>query len=381
MIFKRGVLIPLFVFFAFLFYFPFLLLFVPFFLIPIFYSNNYNLQHPFKTGWLCGTLFFTIHMFGFWWVAFQSGVGLLRIIYPLLLFMYCGLYTGLWFYLLSKMRFVSVWYKRGGRLLVTFLYFWFVHSGIFFIFGSWEGYRLACPLVPFVNLLYRQALQKKGRFKNIVTLPLVKKEAPYEMAQSICLQLIEAAHKNPQAKLFVLPESAFPFVLTEHRYALTMWHTNVLGNDKYLILGSHSRIDENLYNSFILVSQCRITQCYHKKHLVPFFEQIPQFFQSFTSFANLFLSQKEQFKCGKSDRNPFNSDSFRFIPVVCSELFFSSFNKDEPKTSLLCLMNDSYFKGSGYSKIMLNYANYLSVIQKREMIYVSSEFSCSLMKD
>ena len=191
--FKRGALVPLFVCFAFSFYIPAFLLLV-FFLLLFF--KEPSLHHPFRVGWLCGTVFFCIHMFGFIWVAAHNGTGFVKYLYPLLLCIYCGFYTGVW---LKALMFFRGRKKRAGRLMVTFLYFWFVHSGIFFIFGRWEGYPLASPLVPAVSLLSQ--LKKAGRFffaslvcqreqkkeqKTFVALPLLKKETPYEMAQNIC---------------------------------------------------------------------------------------------------------------------------------------------------------------------------------------------------
>ena len=142
MIFERRIiLILLFVFFAFSFYCPFFIVLIPF-LVP----QKINLHSPFKIGWLCGIFFFSIHMFGFLWVSIHNGLGIVRFLYPSLLFIYCGFYTGLWFYFLKKIGYFSVWPRRGGRLLITFLYFWFVHSGILFILVDGKGTHLRVRL-------------------------------------------------------------------------------------------------------------------------------------------------------------------------------------------------------------------------------------------
>ncbi|MCF7900037.1 hypothetical protein K9K77_00875 [Candidatus Babeliales bacterium] len=431
MMFVRGIIVPLlFVsFFSFSFYFPSCFFILPFFfLVPLFYTLSCFPKYAFLQGWVGGTLFFMIHMFGFWWVSFFYGVGFLRIIYPFILFMYCGLYTGVWFFLLCTMNIWKRWQKRIGWFIVSLGYFWIIDSKIFIVFGAWEGYSLAFPLIPLVHIPYclrtiwwvgpwvllsiiivfqillseflkKRDFQKvssliigmslfffiipepiiknekniQNIFHHIVALPLPKKDNPYEMAQEMCLSLMNAVHNNKDATIFIFPESAFPFVLSDHPYALKMWNENVLEANKILIMGSHTKKPGKLFNSFIVVRQCRIIEYYSKKHLVPFFEHIPWFYQSINSCSSLFLTQKERFYSGKSDQTPLYLDSFSFIPVICSELFFSLFTGVSSEIPLICLMNDSYFKGSGYSKIMLNSARFACFRQKKILAYIASD--------
>lgn len=425
----RGQISPfiiIFVCFSLSFYFPEYLFFLPFIVLTFLFLSIEKIQtnNVFFWGWFVGALFFFIQMFGFLWVTIFNGNGFVRFMYPLVLMIYCGAHTGIWFYILKKIsKYNALWKKYTGWFLSSLLYFVWVDRFILWPFGQIEGYSLVFPLIPLVGFFQTlhsvawsnkwfvfslviifqiniyHLLQKKKwiqlctvstvfpfiflmipLFKDDTTewidtmafLPLPKKKAPYEMAQDICLSLIEAQQRKRGATIFILPESAFPFVLSEHQYALQMWHDNVLQNDKKLIIGSHSRIDGKLYNSFLLVHQCRITESYNKSHLVPFFEYIPPFFRSFLSFKDLFITSKEPFLRGKFSDRSLTLNNTIIVPCLCSELFFNSWKQVPPDSPFVCLMNDFYFKGSGYSKIMLNYARFFTFVQKRSLAYIDS---------
>ncbi len=121
---------------------------------------------------------------------------------------------------------------------------------------------------------------------------------PYERAQEVCHALIDARQRCPQAELFILPESTFPFPLNEHLYALSMWFAHE--PNAHIVIGSHYVEHQKLYNCAYVLHQGRIIHRYVKAALLPFFEEHVPFNFFLRSCHQLFLNGKTNFASAKT---------------------------------------------------------------------------------
>lgn len=386
------------------------------FLIPL-YSAFVNKTCTFLNGFLWGVIFWFIHSAGLFCVVYYEGVGSLRIVFPLLFVVYCSLYSGVWFWGLHKTasRNKADWYF----VSITVFYFWFVDTLILSPFGKIQGYPLAFPLIPIMQLpqllwsvsyvgkwvafLFLIILQMglvKGWVKRhywfvaflintiftsgffllpnisipdwvnrIQFIPLNESVHPHERAQELVAQLVQ----QKSTKLFVFPESYFPFSINEQSNSLKILQNYLLQEKQYAFFGANQKINNNLYNAAFLIDQCRIIQSYEKSHLIPFFEcnpykmnQIGLFFNFFPHKGNTFYRANRTLSVFKLPYLP------PFIPLICSELFWLEQVPDTLPGVLLCLAKDAYFKKSGYKQIMLFSAQFTALTHQRYLAYCAS---------
>jgi apolipoprotein N-acyltransferase len=265
-------------------------------------------------------------------VVFYEGVGWFRLIFPLAFVLYCSLFSGFWFWclaLVKKYRFAESLFFG-----ITFCYFWFVDSFILSPFGKVQGYPLAFPLVPIMKkpellflvsyvgkwgmlllLILLQISLVKGCLKKqwfLVTLcclfpfgwglfftpetglpawvqkihfePLDKAIHQHERAQHLVAKL--AGLKN--IKLFIFPESYFPFVIDKKSNSLRILQGYILQNEQLIFFGANQIKKSNYFNCALLVDKCRIIYSYEKSHLIPFFEYNPYTMNQIGLFFKIF---------------------------------------------------------------------------------------------
>lgn len=374
--------------------------------MPIFYflrRNNLSFVH----GFVWGMVAFGFHFSAIAMVCIEYGIGWFKFIAPLIPLIWFALWSGIWFWFLS-LKNNSFWY-----LIVSSFFFLFIHYIILFpFFCEFSGYPFVFPLIPLmygnmarcVSLIGKEGLLlgligfqltfAYQRWNSALVLFLflfsnclvTKKQEykwqepfqtiackwtqhnPYERAQEICHLLIEARVKHPQKRVFVLPESSFPFPLHEHKHALKMWTANALFDDKYLILGSHRREGKKLFNTFYIVYKGRIIFYYDKRHLVPFFETPHRFKKIFEKGNTLFLHKKESFTRSLVPPKTFSAASLDdFTPLICSEIFWTtSYQKRR-----IALVNDAYFSSAYFPLVMRVLAQLNAFENDSNLLYCS----------
>lgn len=386
------------------------------FVMPLFYAfKKENLS--FSQGFLWGIFFWFIHSFGIFYVVFYEGAGLFRLIFPLVFVFYCSLFSGLWFVCLAHLKKYS--FTNWLFLGITFCYFWFVDSLILSPFGRVQGYPLAFPLIPIMKfpellflvsslgkwgmLLFLMAFQisfvkgfshHKWFILSIICIlpflsglfltpqtylpawvqkihfePLDNTIHPHERAQHLVAKLTNLK----TIKLFVLPESYFPFVINKKSNSLRVLQKYILQDKQHIIFGANQLKDNKLLNCALLVNKCRIIHSYEKSHLIPFFEYNPYTMKQIGLFFNFFLHKGNPFYCADRHLSSFEIPEFEpFMPLICSELFWLKSVPSNVKGILLCLSKDSYFGSSGYSEIMLLSAQFTALCQKRFLAYCAS---------
>jgi len=401
--------------------------FVFIFLIPVFYLvANKQICYTFCEGLLWGIIFFSLHMYGLLCVILERAQGQGGLFAFSALVLYCSVYAGVWFWLASLCA--TLFYKGTYRLLpwiaMTFVFFFVVNHSIFFIFGCVEGYPLALPLLPlacypqwlrlmptvgttilFLILLFFTyffslfLVEYKLYFligaafcflpfsigwllpkSNVMIPEYVHQIAaispphcdknPLDAAQEITYHLIDCCELNPEATIFIMPESTFPFPLNEYLYVLKMWSQNVLFDEKILVLGAHRCENNKYYNTLYCIKEGRITQLYDKTHVIPFTESLPPFFKNHSFFKNLFLNHKKEFTRSKKQRTILSiTKDLKVVPYICSELFFSS--QKEADASILCIINDSWFSAVYMRHLLFLAACYKALEWQQPILYVS----------
>ncbi len=385
-----------------------------YFLAPLYWLSCKQ-KLTFFDGFMWGLLFFTIHSFGVFYVVLGQGVGLFRLLCPLLFMSYCALHSGIWFWAVQKVASCSVF----TWVLMTVTYFWWIDQGLFWIFGKFEGYLLAFPLVPLMSLpqmaysisiigkwglliclvIFQVLLVKSIQTRRTIVLtilcllpftygffvshtetvpawvkdtrfvPLPKEPDPYERA----VNLVKTLANKPEVKLFVLPETFFPVPLTNKSLIIRILQDHILQNEQLCVVGTHKQINEKLYNSFFVLDQRRIILSYEKTHLIPFFEFNPYNGTPFATLFNFFLHQKVAFSCADSKLSPVcYGDVGPFLPAICSELFCSRGLQKEGEIPFLWIVNDSYFGSTNFPLIMRLLAQFQAISLNQSLAYCAS---------
>jgi apolipoprotein N-acyltransferase len=192
----------------------------------------------------------------------------------------------------------------------------------------------------------------------------------------VCSVLTEAANKHPDKRVFVLPESTFPFPLENNSYALKMWTDNALKEDKVLVIGGYRSEEQKLFNTMYIVKNNRIIFYYDKTHLVPFFEEKKNLPKLFKKGNSLFLSKRNSFIRSKNPCRTCFLEDISFKPLICSEVFWKLPKKGN---QFLVLANDFYFSFSYFPRVMKRLAQMNTYKQASNLVYCS--YWCNYKKE
>lgn len=394
------------------------------FAVPLFIGNKWG----FRLGFVWGLCFYMLHLHAIADILYYKAHGNYRLVLFLFLVFYCAIQSGVFFKITGMQK----------RILQPFIlssFFIWMQTAVFWIFGVIEGYPFSLPIIPLgyydwllvllpysgvygltITLIYFQWLLVCAiRYKNkwystaviawisVFTIGLFVMQAedvddetikkiiqtmvyiqpsllyqihPLDYAQEIayCLQQGSEQFVN-QKKCFILPESAYPFIV--HQHVLDMWQIIFDDNNSELILGAHKNIGNKTKNCAFHIKSCRIMLTYEKNHSTPFTERTPYYLKDWYFFTHLFG--------GKTDRSNYSSYNIRgthssfiwifnqpFYLVLCSELFFNDFLPlSNNKVPILLLCNDSWFSTNQMKNLMFLYAKIYAIRWKRPLIYIS----------
>ncbi len=404
------------------------------FLIPLLLCIEKKISIGILTGALWSIIAFFMHAFGILYVVVNYGTNVAIVTCVLFFFgLYCGLYSMIWIWLLQKKMNSQPLLQIVYRVLVTVLFFVAIDRFFLFPLGVIQGYPLFFPLIPLINTLagvifiatiqrwlflimvvimqelivysivhsqfsrtkisifiicfttiflfpphclfltQKQLIEKYDTDSIACIVECKTEKNPQDHAQLLYSLMVKARQLYPQAKTFIMRESAFPFSLNEHRYAIEMWQKNIMKEGDHIVFGSLWCENDACFNCFFCINECRIMHRYEKTHLIPLFEYIPEslFFKS--KLRNLFFQKKDLFSQGFSTSVPLKiNDNTLILPVICSELFWNKRSKHlHTQCPLLCLMHDGHFANSGYDALMILMARYKACYEQRTIIYCS----------
>jgi hypothetical protein len=172
---------------------------------------------------------------------------------------------------------------------------------------------------------------------------------------------------------FISPESAITLMddIKNCDFS-TMRHAH----HKHLIFGvSHIR-DNNCYNSLCYVYNGQLCYFFDKQHAMLLSERLPTLLKNNCCKQLFFNNSIQQTNINFCKRKKIDIDSIKFIPYICSELFFSEHPDDTyHDTPILVIVNDSVFLQhtcSRYICTLLHMLAQFKAIQwQREIVYVS----------
>lgn len=357
------------------------------FLVPLFLLSLK--KYSFLYGFVWGIVFFTLHSNTLWHVCRHHAVVAWWFVIPMILIFWFCIWSGIWFYFLYKTS------SHFFKLFVTTIYFLSMHD-VLLTPLSWrlEGYPFASPLIPlfyggclgllaYIPLsivyalfilaaylfaqqqwffafvcLFCLALPLKHEiihdFSSFMCITPLQKfsDKPYERAQELGIAFDVARYMYPDKKIFLFPESVFPYAVNDHSYMVRFFEDQ--SSEVNLMFGGYRYENEKLFNTVFLLHKGRITYYYDKRFLVTFFEchhpGIDNQNQKQTSFIfRPFLAQKvacsantqkEYFSFSLSEGSEgLNGIKQVYVPIICSEaLWYMPYNK-----KAIAFVNDSYF--------------------------------------
>jgi hypothetical protein len=402
------------------------------FLIVLFYGvikSNFSVSY--KEGFWWGFVFYSLFFSDLFRLIINRGYGLSRFFAILFLLCYSSLCVALWFGLGKK--FSTFAHNQSLKLLcwgsITWLYFYWVDAGFFWIFGNWEGNQLnhlTVPLavrphwlyfLPFLGkngflfilvffslsvVMFLTDFSKKKAFvcfcsclillsgfvlskpkKNIPSwvkkigcvIAYTDEQNPFNIAEHIMFLLDEFKKNHPEVKCIIMPESSFKFPLNIWTQCLRLWKTEDTEDYATLLIGSHRKEGDQLFNTLYQVKKGKIVSYYDKKHGLFFTERIPPFWTYFTGSRTLFLKNHEPFNQGKNNCSTIFIDHIGALsPMICSDLFFTKSNLSG-KDSFLCIANDSWFISAYIPFLMFLHAKVIAVLEQQSVLYVSYNYA------
>ncbi|MGZ6250793.1 MAG: hypothetical protein ACXWL2_02090 [Candidatus Chromulinivorax sp.] len=356
-------------------------------------------------GFIWGLLFFSGHLVWFAALIIQEQIVLGIFVFTLCV-VYFSIYAAFWFWFKNQLcryvqKYISIKRNEVAVCLtwvistVTFLYLICYCS--LAIFGCFEGYCFANPLIPLIfipwyiqpiyffgtiwywiniiliNYIIAQLIMIKQKqyvfllviaffwpllcnvreYSNFMNLddfiyvqPTWKKQThtTAQMFYAISKKLNEIAQKNSNVKYIVFPESSFSDNLSLWQEHLSAWTEN-FSEETSLFIGAFRQNKTNLYNSLYEIKDGIIVNSYDKKHRMPYIERA-------TWLDSINFFEKERIYFSKEQKEQ-DQEFDHFQPCICSELF-CEIKKPQSTKPILFVCNDSWL----YFDYMKNLAKY-----------------------
>ncbi len=408
------------------------LIFVPFALL--FYTMiTYKLS--FIEGLVWGTLFFSLQASGIFYSLFYMAQGkptsfIMLVGTLFLLILYAACYSGIWFWSINFIKRYSTSSFLQLLLWVTFswLYIFTIDQLVLWIFGSFEGYPLAHPLLPLASYppfltilpvfgkhiltgvflasssllgalflikdsrkklfvaiaalfpwlisqsLYHTSFNRPEWLSKIAILPesFYNPGNPARTIAEVAQRLKTLIQENPFIELIILPESALYLCdLFAHRELLKAWDQEHLSRQMHIITGALYKENTICSNAVYWIYDGVIQKFFCKKHALLLTERLPQWAHT-SSLKQLYYKENKPFitpSCNK--REPFViTPTLTFVPYICSEIFFKAY-PDDIQARILSLCNDTWIEASYIKRLMQFMHRFRALEWQRTIVYVS----------
>ncbi len=389
--------------------------------VGLLYYTAKRTDITFFEGFVWGCIVFGVQGAGLFYVVFNDGIGVMRLMYPLLFVVYCAFHSALW---IKFSQSLTHNYRVVGWIVGAVIYGYYIHWYLLWPLGRVEGYPFVFPLIPLVNVTgiihpsiwkyplemltalialqvsFVEGFEKKsywiltfiaavplcaGSFISIkkpikpewfkclcYIKPSYSRTHSLETAQQLCHTMMNA--QTSEFQMFITPESVFPFPVQEG-LCTQMWCEYALDNKLFLVSG-HALKNNKLYNSVFLIDQCRIILNYNKSHLIPTFERTIQEKRfNKRTFFNFFLSKRRNFSRSKNLPPLVSYKSIGpFIPVICSELFWLT-RFHSSIIPAVAVINDGCFGQTRFDYSLLQTARFQALCESRWIVYVGWNYA------
>ncbi len=385
-----------------------------FFLIPLYVLLSfYDYKLSFLAGFMWGILTYSLQAIAILDFVYARSANIFGLLIPFVIICLMSVLSGLWFIAMNGLHKYSLLNSTVYMSVVSVVFFLTIHNVVLIILtGSSIGYPFSFPLLP---LFFKSMLLKKilylgtsnsvlfllfllqtavvARYYKIVFLivgfcllgelycrsfaiqeestslyctvetPLVLPLQSYERTIALCDLLNMAQLKNPSARVFIFPESVFPFYDVQDHERLAYMLSDYSHSESYCILGAYRSIGEKRFNTCLSMHQGKIIHTYDKRVLVPFFEYIPSFFNDWMfSINGVDFSFGDLYQCDAWDLGCYGLAQ----PQLCAELFWPNKKKSGV---VVGLVNDKNFRCAYFSKIMRLYADFKAAELNQHLVY------------
>ena len=405
------------------FFYPQLSFALFFFLVPIMYQSYFQRMTAFH-GLVWGFVVFTSHTSWFSGLLFFTSTHPLRITVILLTISWFLLSSMIWFFSTEKLR--QLFSNKVIGLIVswfitTTLYFLYIIKGSLFVCGQVEGYTFFNPFIPLAYYPYllwplncfgflmclivliaiqlflalglvskkvyllvpafafaaliigsvryepKQALMKQALMKDACFVQpwWHKSKDPIFAGYRMIHDVSKALHENNDIKTVILPESSFPWDITNYSYLLEALCDNP---ELLVIFGGQRKVNNTYTNSCIVVSDSNIVFAYDKMHLMPLVER-EDFLCKRLWIKNLFSDEYFSYPVQQqNDLIGINGQQYQIF--LCSELYFEA--KPVKGVPILFLGNDDWFYCDYAKKLSELFIAYFEICYGVPVLYCTT---------
>ena len=252
-----------------------------------------------------------------------------------------------------------LWYKNYRALL------FFCSAVVPFIFCWWVG-QLDMQQLPWHKVM-----------KSLPYMVCSTVNNPIVVVKIVGNQLRKIIEQYPQTEVIIMPESAFNVSnFADFPELVQLWNHECLGKAIHLVFGAARWHDGNYYNSLHWVYNGVLQDCYDKHHAMLMSERLSPWMNN-NVMRQIYFNRGSPIAVSSHERTKLALfENVRFIPYICSELFFSELPNDEyGNIPIVVVVNDSLFLGSYCSsyiqKLLVLLARYKAIQWQRDIVYVS----------
>ncbi|MBN2267194.1 MAG: hypothetical protein JW725_02530 [Candidatus Babeliaceae bacterium] len=283
--------------------------------------------------------------------------------------------------------------KRFFRLItffgVLFLMHWWLVSGLFWVFGAFEGDATSHPLVPWFCGCAGRLVGTRGVPQHILRFAVVR--LPFKPLATVCevehldflsRSIAQLAVEKPEVSVILLPESSLPYCLNTH--SSSMAALSLLSERKALVFSGHRQEGDSVSSCCYFFNGGQLSSWCEKYHLMFFVERAPALFglPLPCSIGHL-IGIDDFFVPGKRERVPFVVSGLSgepvslLYPLICSELFMTNQIASVPSTNCaaVALVNDAWFAGSAQPDLMFGLALLKAWWYQKDLFYVGYRYA------
>jgi len=181
----------------------------------------------------------------------------------------------------------------------------------------------------------------------------------------------------PNVRLLIAPEAAFPPCLNKDKPVCRCLSQALEG--RQLVLGAARSSYEGIYTSVYLMESQGIVDWYDKTHGMFFIERTPKWFAGLQKWVGYGHSTMRGLKPVKYLR--IGEDQY-VLPCVCSELFFTDCIASCPRhVPVVACVNDGWYQGNPITHLLWGVARLKASAHQVSIVYVSFAYAQVLLPD
>lgn len=207
---------------------------------------------------------------------------------------------------------------------------------------------------------------------NIIVMPWRFKVPETDVGKALEQQLTKYMPRNPTKKLVLLPEGAIhPSDLQKIGPDCFEWKNQPLD----IIVGGTTWREQKRFNTLYWLKNGCIHDVYHKRHAMVLIEYLAPYLNC-NFLHNLYFSKIIPMSVSTNPHTQWELlPGIKFVPYICSELFFSKKPDDSFPDTILALCGDHWAFDAYIKELMSMSARFKAIEWQRAIVYVSFFFA------